>query len=296
MSEPKPQITNESFTVVPSPNGVGAEISGVDLTQAMSDAVFSGIRAAFFEYGVIYFRGQTLTVEDQTSFSQRFGELDKSSVLSQYLHPGHPEIFLVSNIVDKDGRHLGAYDAGRMWHFHLSYEAKPSMCSMLYALEIPHDDAGKALGDTQFASMSRAYASLPGDVKQRLDGRKAVNTLAKRFARKEDVNILSPEKSKLAEATHPAIRTHPANGRKCIFVNEAHTDRILDLAREESDALLATAWEACKNPAFRYRHSWRVGDAVMWDNCAVQHLATFDYKLPQRRLLHRTTVVGTTPY
>jgi len=212
------------------------------------------------------------------------------------LHPQHPEILLISNIVE-NGRAIGIADAGRYWHSDLAYMPRPSRASMLYALEIPHNDNGDPLGDTIFADVGAAYDALPEDMKARLVGLKARSSLSHRFEKiQKDGGTEQLAEDKKKEAIHPVIRTHPVTGRKLIYVNDGQTDRILDVAEAESQDLLKYLCAQCVKPEFLYRHKWQVGDVLMWDNCAVQHLAVADYKLPQRRRMHRTTIVGDAPF
>ena len=154
---------------------LGAEVHDVDLSQPVDDATFAEIENAFNTHSVLVFRDQDLTPEQQIAFSRRFGPLEVH-VLSQYLHPNHPEILVVSNVL-KDGRNVGIPDAGRYWHTDLSYMAAPSRGSLLYAMEIPEKD-GEVLGDTLFASASAAYDALPDAMKQRLDGVEALFSLS----------------------------------------------------------------------------------------------------------------------
>jgi taurine dioxygenase len=288
----------ERFSVMRSETGVGAEIVGINLSQDLDEPTFAEVKAAFYEHSVIVFRNQKINEEQQIRFSRRFGELEKH-VLSQYLHPRHSEIFIVSNIVE-NGRNIGAYDAGRYWHSDLSYSPKPSLASLLYAKEVPHDDEGNPLGDTCFASVTRAYDALPESIRQRIAGLKALNSLEHRFKKLQadgDPNaIITDEQKKISEAVHPVVRTHPVTGKKCIFVNEGQTDHIIGLSESEGRSLLEFLCKQCTRPEFVYRHKWKVGDALMWDNCAVQHLAIADYQLPRRRLMYRTTLSGTVPF
>lgn len=290
-------VKAKSVEVVPL-GPIGAEIRGVDLSEKLANEVFQQVKEAFYKHSVIVFRDQHMTPEQQILFSQRFGDLEKH-VLSQYLHPKYPELFIVSNIVE-NGRNIGAYDAGRYWHSDLSYAVKPSLGSLLYAIEVPHDDDGKALGDTCFSSVTMAYDKLSDDVKHQIKDLKAVNSLEHRFKKLQadgDAKaVITDDQKKVSEATHPVVRTHPVTGKKCLFVNEGQTNHIIGLENEKAEALLKMLCAQCIRPEFQYRHKWRVGDALMWDNCAVQHLAIADYKLPRRRLMYRTTLSGTVPF
>jgi taurine dioxygenase len=288
---------------------LGAEISGADLSQLLDDATFARVSDAFFEHQVVVFRDQRLTPAQQVAFTRRFGELEhhvrKEHRLAQY-----PEILVVANVLDEHGRAIGVQDAGRFWHSDLSYKRIPSLLSALYALEVPVKD-GVALGATSFASAIAAYEALTDALKRRLEGLRNVHSY--RYYRTKNVqaqreeharggrvvqeHVPSEEQLKsVPDVEVPVVRTHPVTGRKALFVNEAHTACIVGLSEAKSAALLAELCCHIVNPQFRYEHSWRAGDLLMWDNIAVQHKANFDYDLPLRRLMHRTTVRGSAPF
>jgi len=272
---------------------LGAEIRGVDLSRPIDDDTFEEIRKAFYEHEVIYVRGQRISDEDHIRFSARFGGLRRLA-FSQYITDRKPEIFVVSNIIE-NGTHIGSYDAGLFWHTDGSFHANPHAASLLRAIEVPAQD-GRTLGDTEFASMTRAYDALPESTKRRLEGLTAVQSVMRRYQKTLDLGRkkenYSEEMKKDPEAVHPVVRLHPVTGKKCIYVNEGYTVRINELPQAEGDALVAELTAHCTRPEFVYRHNWQVGDLVMWDNCSTQHKANFDYALPQRRLMHRTTVIS----
>jgi taurine dioxygenase len=201
-----------------------------------------------------------------------------------------------------DGKPIGSQDAGRYWHSDLCYLQNPSRASLLYALEVPQR-AGVSLGDTLFASAWAAYEDLPTGVKRRVDGLRAVNSYNAMYDRKTSEFGVRPgltdeeKKNKYPrDAVHPVVRTHPITGPKCIYVCEGYATRILDVSDGESQELLNLLFAQVTKPQYVYRRKWRVRDLLMWDNCAVQHLASFDYVLPLRRLMERTTVEGSVPY
>jgi taurine dioxygenase len=284
------RVDTQTFEIKPSPSGTGADVIGIDLGKPLDDKAFKRLVDAFNEYSVLAYRGQKLTPEQQIAFSRRWGPL-QVNVRSDFNKPGHPELYIVSNIL-VDGKPIGSQDAGRYWHTDLCYLPKPTKCSLLYALELP----GPGLGDTMFASNVKAYERLPEAVKKRLEGKKAANSYRYMFDRKASEFGLRPklteeEKKKYPDdAIHPVIRTHPETGKKCIFVCEGYTTHILDMPKEESDELLKLMFEEVQKPDNVYRHKWRLGDLMMWDNCAVQHKVSFDYQLPLRRRLERCTV------
>ena len=288
---------------------LGAEIRGVDLSQPLDDDTFAQIADAFFDNEVVFFRNQRITPAQQIAFTRRFGALEQH-VRKESRLPGFPEILVVSNLLDERGNAIGAQDAGRFWHSDLSYKHEPSMLSALYAVEVPVKD-GKVLGDTSFASTTAAYNALSADMKARLQGLKNVHSY--RAYREKNAQAQQEELARGGRAIQehmptdaqlksvpdvetPVVRTHPVTKRKGLFINEAHTSCMAGMPGAESDALLAELYAHIGKPEFVYRHSWRPGDLLLWDNCSVQHKATFDYDLPLRRLMYRTTVRGSVPF
>ncbi len=272
---------------------LGAEITGIDLAQPVDDATFRQIEDLFHDRGVIVFRDQHLTDPQQIEFSRRFGELEIHPA-TMYLKPGHPEILVVSNIIE-DGRQIGLADAGQYWHTDLSYMASPSRCSLLYAHEVPMKD-GAPLGDTLFVSTTYAYETLDPKIRERVEGLRAVHGYAQRYrmqqAKGGRAALSDDELKKVPDVLHPVVRQHPWTGRKTLFVNEGFTTSIEGLSKEESDALLRAMFDHITRPEVVYRHKWRVGDLLMWDNGSTQHCAVADYALPLRRRMQRTTVRG----
>jgi taurine dioxygenase len=277
---------------------LGAEIRGVDLSRPVCEADFAAIGDAFATHGVVVFRDQHISEEQHIAFSRRFGDLE-IHVLKQYLHPAHPELLIVSNVVE-NGRQIGIADAGRYWHSDLSYVAKPSRCSLLYAREVPVAEDGRVLGDTLFASAAAAYDALPETMKKRIAGLRAIHRYGDRSDKLAQAgglrDKLSDEQRKqVPDVFHPVVRTHEVTGRRCLFVNEGFCVGIVGMPEEEGRALIAELCAHVTKPEFIYRHRWRQYDLLMWDNAQTQHLAIGDYALPLRRLMHRTTVKGGVP-
>lgn len=286
------------INVRPTGAVLGAEILGVDLSQDLDDVTFHKIVDLWHEHEVVFFRDQKLTPAQHVAFSRRFGELELH-VRKDCCRPGYHELFVVSNIV-VDGKPIGSQDAGLFWHSDLCYLKVPSRGSLFYALEVPHDANGKALGDTRFASSTAAYNALPEATRRKIDGRKAVQSYKSGYYRERNAGprkTLTPEQeARTPDVEHPIVRTHPANGKKCLFVNEGYTARIAGMEGAEGDALLSELIAHSTRPEFIYQHSWCAGDFLLWDNCLVQHQAIPDYKLPLRRHMERTTLTGTAPF
>jgi len=272
---------------------LGAEMRGADLAQQLDERTFQEIVAAWREHEVIFFREQTITPDQHLAVSRRFGELEHH-VRRECCRPGYPEIFVVSNVIE-NGKPIGSQDAGLFWHSDLCYKKEPSRGSLFYAREVPQEN-GMPRGDTMFSSMTAAYEALPESMKKKLAGRLAINSYAHGYYRDRNSGprrrLTAEQMSKTPDVAHPVVRVHPETGRKCLFVNEGYTTRILDMDRKESDALLAELFAHVKKPEFVYRHKWQVGDFLIWDNCSTQHCAVPDYALPQRRLMERTTLTG----
>lgn len=294
------------ITVTKLGKHLGAQISGVDLSRPLDADTFAQVHKAFFDNEVVFFRNQKLTPAQQVDFTRRFGTLEVH-VRKESRLEGHPEILIVSNVLDAEGKAIGAQDAGRFWHSDLSYKKEPSMLSALYALEVPVKE-GRVLGDTSFASTTAAYEALPADLKARVKDLK--NTHSYRYYRGKNMQAQKDEQARglrvvqehvltdeqlasVPDVEVPIVRTHPVTGRKGLFINEAHSPGIVGLSKDESDALLGELCRHIIRPEFVYTHHWQPGDLLMWDNAAAQHKATFDYDLPLRRVMHRTTVRGT---
>ena len=287
-----------TLEILPFDAALGAEVRGVDLSRDIDDTTFATIARAWNDHSVLLFRDQAIDAVQHVAFSRRFGDLEVH-VLDQYLHPEHPEILIVSNVMDGD-RHVGIYDAGRYWHTDLSYLAVPSRGSLLHAMEVPHDAAGNPLGDTLFASTAAAYDALSEPVKRRIAGLRAEFSLANRHAKlvadgDPDATLSDAHRQQAPPVVHKVVRTHPITGRRSIYVNAGQTSRILGLPEDEARNLLHELCAHCTRPEFVYRHRWRAGDLLIWDNIPTQHLAICDYALPQRRYMHRTTLKGTAP-
>ena len=272
----------------------GVEILGVDLAAPLSEADFSQIEQLFNEHGVVLFRGQNISEDQHIEFSQRFGPLE-IHVRKDALMKHRPEIFVVSN-VHENGKPIGSVDAGQFWHTDLSYKQVPSRGSLLLAREVPMRD-GKVIGDTMFCSTIAAFAGLPSDLQKRLETLSAVHHYEKGYNRDRPSGKrkpLTPEQlASLPDVVHPVVRKHPYTGKPCLFVNEGYVTEIVGLPKAESDALLEQLFEHCLKDEFIYRHNWRVGDLLLWDNCSTQHCAVGDYEPGQRRRMDRTTLTGT---
>ncbi|GAA4334627.1 TauD/TfdA family dioxygenase [Pigmentiphaga soli] len=274
---------------------IGIEVLGVDLSEELDAETFGEIERTFNGNGLLLFRNQKLTPGQHVALSRRFGRL-QSHVLKPYLMEGHPELLVLSNIL-QDGKPIGIGDAGQYWHSDTSYTASPCRCSLLYSREVPAPEGDRTFGDTMFSSLTAAYEALDDAMKARLAPLTALHSYAKHYARMQAAGSKRPDlteeqKREVPVVEHPVVRPHPITGRKAIYVNDGYTTEIVGLPKAESDELLDQLFEHTVKPEFTYRHKWQVGDLLIWDNWQSQHLAITDYKLPQRRLMNRTTVLA----
>lgn len=272
---------------------LGAEVWGLDLSQEVSLEDVRRIHRAHLQHHVLIFRDQRITPAQQVSFSARFGPLQRH-VLAQFALPGHPEVLVVSNIVE-NGRPIGLGDAGHFWHSDLSYKERPSLGSFLHAQELPSEG-----GDTLFANQHLAWEELPLALKVAIAHARAEHTYTARYAELQArspwrPNLTAAQLNEVRPVVHPVVRTHPETGRKALFVSEHFTTRIVGLPEDESSALLAELFALSTRADLQYRHVWRPHDMVFWDNRSVTHLAA-GTPPHLRRKLYRTTVEGDVPF
>ncbi len=278
---------------VASDHIIGADVFDLDLAGAIDDSVFAELEKHFYDRSVLCVRDQTLSPEALVAFAKRFGEINRN-FLTHYAHPEDPDILLVSNI-QEHGRDIGYADAGRVWHSDGSYMQRPVGVSMLYAIEVPEEN-GRVLGLTTFASAWAAYDGLSEALKAQIEDLEAVHQVAGRRKTTGTGEKDRAQHEQQPEAVHPIVRTHPYTGRKYLFVSRGECSRVHGMDEAEGLALINTLADEIPRPEYRYVHHWRVGDLLIWDNRAVQHLASFDYTWPKhRRLMHRVTVAEPLP-
>ncbi len=263
---------------------LGAEILGVDLSEPMTDTLAAQLLDAWHQNLIILLRDQKLTEEDQVRFAECFGPPAK--IHTKQFVRNHPAVMLISNIRE-DGKPIGALPDGEM-HFHTDqcHQERPAMASMLYALEVPSTG-----GNTLFSNAYAAYETLPEPVKRRIDGRRALNAYDyDTAATKRGTRVMDGVPSYV----HPVVRTHPATGRKALYVNRLMTVQIEGMPEQESDELLNMLFDHQEQRQFVYEHVWRVGDILMWDNRCTLHART-DFSAEERRLMRRVTILGEKP-
>jgi alpha-ketoglutarate-dependent taurine dioxygenase len=279
-----------AIEIVPSGAALGAEVRGADLSRPLETTVLAAIRAAFERHLVLLFREQELGDPELIAFSRQFGELDLPgpNPYGTTFLPEFPELNVISNVTDGAGQPIGNLGDGEaVWHADMTYREVPPLAAILYALEVPEGQ-----GDTCFASMVAAAAALPPELRRRAEGRQAIHDEAHNSAgmlRKGYDEIDDPRLT--PGARHPLIRRDPASGRQALFLGRRPHAYVPGLELAASEALLDALWAHATQMRFTWRHRWRRGDLLMWQNLWVLHRRdAFDPA--SRRILHRTQIKG----
>lgn len=274
--------------VHPIAGALGAEVRGPDLSQKLDDATAAAVEAALYEHKVIFFRGQTLTPEEQIRFSAQLGPIFTDHPAYLPTLEGHPEVVVLQG--QQGGR-------ANLWHTDVSISAKPPMASVLYMKNCPAYG-----GDTMWADMTAAYDALSDRMKTYLSGLTAwhdLNGTVRTLVRERSQGTRAPTgklptTTELPAASHPVVRTHPVTGRKILYVNPAFTAHIEGLPPKEGDAILAFLYAHQDQPEHQCRWRWQQGDVAIWDNRATHHYAIADYG-DAERTIHRVTLEGEAP-
>src|SRR6476469_8840906 len=274
--------------VIPTGAALGAEVRGIDLRR-LDEAAFARIVQAWHNHSVVLVRDQRLNDHELIAFSHRLGDLDWAPIqeTGRRFVEGLPEIYIVSN-VKVNGEPIGSLGDGEaVWHTDMSYLDVPPKASMLYALEVPPTG-----GNTSFCTMYGVYAALPGRLKDRIAGLKIKHDGTYNsggYVRQGVTPTDDPRTS--PGAVHPLVCTHPASGRRMLYLGRRRNAYLVGLGLAESEALLNELWTFVDRPEFAWEHVWRVGDLVLWDNrCTMHRRDAFDRN--SRRIMHRTQVKG----
>lgn len=270
-------------------NTMGAEVTGVDLSEPMNDATFQQLQDIFLEHRVIVFRAQKLTPPRFLAFANRFGP-PEPHVLDQFHHADYRDILILSN-VKKDAKPIGLADGGTYWHSDYSYLEIPARATLLYSIQVP-----KTGGNTLFADQVTAYDDLPESMKTRIDALVAIHL----YGNRDDLDLQSrtvayppDERQKQARGItvirHPLVRRHPLTGRNALYAVSGTSLGIEGMQEGKALALLRELAAHSTQPKYQFSVSYGVGDVVVWDNAAVLHSATLvDPEDP--RTLWRITV------
>jgi alpha-ketoglutarate-dependent 2,4-dichlorophenoxyacetate dioxygenase len=262
------------------------EVTGVDVSKPLSQAEVEVLRNASAQYAVLVFPGQTITNEEQMAFASHFGPLERYSLShrkGQELRLKHPEMVDVSNLDPVSGKpqdrehRLRMINIGnRLWHCDSSFYNPCGALSMLYAYTIPPED-----GETEFCDTRAAYDALPEKMKKAIEGLEAEHSLIYSRAMMGFTDFAPEERAALGGVRHPVVRVHPVSGRKAIYLG-SHASHIVGVPVPEGRVLIWNLIEHASQRAFVYRHTWRRGDLVVWDNRSTMHRALpYDESYPR---------------
>jgi taurine dioxygenase len=282
--------SSSGIKVIPAGKVLGAEIQGVDLRRISTDD-FASIYLAWLRHSVLLFREQKLTDEDLVAFSKRFGELDWAPIQEsgRRFVEGHPEIYVVSNVME-NGAPIGSLGSGEAtWHTDMSYLQDPPKASILYALEVP-----PAGGNTYFNNMYLLYETLPEGLKKRIEGKSLKHDGTYNsggYVRQGIAAVDDPIKS--PGTFHPLVCTHPETKRRVLYLGRRRNAYIEGLSLAESESMLDELWAQANRKELEWHNEWRAGDLVLWDNrCTMHRRDPFD--AGSRRVMHRTQIKGET--
>lgn len=258
---------------------IGAEITGVDLATVLAPDIREELHRAWLEWKVLFFRGQWITGAQQIEFARLWGDLEQQQVTTGGNGRGLARYI-------KDANNAGWENA---WHVDMTGRPRPAKAFVLRLIDGP--DTG---GDTIFTDAAAAYDNLPADVREAIDGLRAVHDLTATLGRFVSPGELARVRAAYPPVVHPVVRIHPETGRKTLFVNSVFTDRIVDMDPERGEQLLQYLFRQLQAPEYQARFRWTHGAIAFWDNRAVQHYAVSDY-FPARRITERVAIAGDEP-
>jgi taurine dioxygenase len=272
--------------IVPTGAALAARVEGIDV-RGLDPETFAFVYQAWLDHEVLLFRDQSLTDEDLLAFSRRFGDLDEAPVQEsgRRFVEGHPEIYVVSNVVE-NGVPIGSLGAGEaVWHTDMSYLPDPPTASVIYALEVPEHG-----GDTSFCSMSAAWAQLPDRLRQRAAGLRVKHDGTYNSGGYVRQGVTPTGDPRTSPGTlHPLVSIHAETGRPALYLGRRRNAYVEGLSLEDSEALLDDIWTEATRPSLTWTHQWRAGDLVLWDNrCTMHRRDAFDPTA--RRVMHRTQI------
>ena len=269
--------------ILPLTPAIGAELRGLDLRRPLAPDALRTLEGALHAHHVLFFRDQDLSPEQQIAFARQFGPISIPPFVPKY--GDNPELIVLDQ---KSPKGEGADN----WHSDNTFMREPPMGSILRAVLLP-----PLGGDTCFANMVAAYEALSEPIRRLISGLRAVHDitkpLQKGIAAGHTTAKLEEMQKQWPPVDHPVVRTHPATGRKALFVNGNSTTRILGITERENDVLLPFLIEHVRSPEFQCRCRWEVGSVAFWDNRSTQHFAVPDYT--ERRVMHRVTIAGDEP-
>ncbi|MBT5264751.1 MAG: TauD/TfdA family dioxygenase [Rhodospirillaceae bacterium] len=277
--------------IEPLCSALGAEVSDIDLSQPLDRETSDALRAAYLEHHLLCFRSDPVTPAEFVRVARIFGEPQRQLIRDEWVD-GVEEVSMLNSTYERPEDKPEDMSLVRLtgWHTDDSYFPVPAHSTLLQSIQIPES------GDqTSFANTRKAREDMAEDRKAVFDGLMAVHDYDTIRAPGRPTKLTATEDSETAEVIHPLIRTHEDTGAKAIYYNANRTDRVTGMEREESDALLDEIAEQHTRPQYVYRHEWRVGDLLVWDNRCLVHSVNMDFPVQQSRLHQRMLLKGTVP-
>ena len=285
-----------AITVTPRHPALGAEIRGIDMRRPMDPETFKAVHDAWMKHLVVVFPDQPVTDQEHVAFTRHFGEPEIFHQTSLHLRSDRVrEIFLVSNVDENDRLMTPAepsqkqLSSSRQWHTDSSYRTTPSVGSLLHGIEI-----SRTGGITQFINMYMVYDELPDGLRREVEGRKARHDFGMLHKLVGNPPPTKEEAAAMPPAWHPLVRRHPVTGRKSLYISSIYNDAIEGLEEGASRRLIEELSDFAAQPKYMYRHVWEPHDVLMWDNRCTVHAVT-PHDPTERRVMHRTTIVGSEP-
>jgi taurine dioxygenase len=276
-----------SFAITRLTDYTGAEVCGLDCSKPVDSQIRERLNRAFVDHHVLVIRDQHFTPDQFKSATQLFGELQPHDKKEHHV-AGHPDVSYVSNDEFVNGRRI---IPGETFHTDHSNHPRPPKATTLFAVTLPSHG-----GDTQYVNMHKAYDDLPAETKQKIDGLKAVHVYLSKYSPRPLGHLTEESRQELPPpGIHPLVRTHPENGRKALFLNPVRMESIVGMDDQSALALIADLMRHATQKKYEYRHKWRHGDWVLWDNRSVMHQANPDYDMNERRYLYRLMLKGEVP-
>ena len=273
-----------SFAITPLSDHTGAEVTGLDFTKPVDPDTKATLNRAFADRHVLVMREQHFDPDQFKVAAQVFGELQIHDKREQHV-PGYPDVYYVSNDIFKDGKRI---IPGETFHTDHSNHPRPPKATTLFAVDLPSSG-----GDTQYVNMHDAYDDLPDATKRKIDGLKAMHVYQSKYSPRELTGLNEDSRKQLPPpGVHPLVRTHPENGRKALFLNPVRMEAIVGMEDADALKLIDELMQHATQKKYEYRHKWRHGDWVLWDNRSVMHQANPDYDMRERRFLYRLMLKG----
>jgi taurine dioxygenase len=275
------------FTVRPLTDHTGSEVIGIDFSRPIDEDTRVALNRTFSGRHVLVMRDQHFDPQQFKRAAQIFGELQQHDNKERHV-AGHPDVEYISNQEFADGRRI---IPGETFHTDHSNHPRPPKATTLFAVELPSSG-----GDTQYVNMHDAYNDLPEETKRRIEGLRAVHVYQSKYSPRSLGRLTDESRRKLPPpGIHPLVRTHPENGRRALYLNPVRMESIIGMEDADALTLIGELMRHAAQRKYEYRHRWRPGDWVLWDNRSVMHQANPDYDMRERRCLYRLLLKGEIP-